>query len=236
MVDIFGQFVCGLKQSQSGSRSLSPDHAAAAIVITARSSRVNIDSPLGTAVHTTELGPGMRLQMITSNNYSESKKLGIDTGWKTTISGDSDTEHTGQTLTPARGTCLLRMENVEEEAGSEVLGHVLGAREAAGCWREVWWKHPCWRMSGYLPPPGARPWSSLAVLAHAYKNCPIYFHSCFPVSNNYRKCESVDRNAAGWGDEEVWTMFIGSLNNASQSWQLKYNGAHIKPDPSLIAA
>ena len=32
---------------------------------------------------------------------------------------------------------LLRMENVEEEAGSEVLGHVLGAREAAGCWREV---------------------------------------------------------------------------------------------------
>ena len=83
---------------------------------------------------------GMRLQMITSNNYSESKKLGIDTGWKTTISGDSDTE---QTLTPARGSCLLRMENVEEEAGSEVLGHVLGAREAAGCWREVWWKHPC---------------------------------------------------------------------------------------------
>ena len=80
MVDIFGQFVCGLKQSQSGSRSLSPDHAAAAIVITARSSRVNIDSPLGIAVHTTELGPGMRLQMITSNNYSESKKLGIDTG------------------------------------------------------------------------------------------------------------------------------------------------------------
>ena len=48
MVDIFGQFVCGLKQSQSGSRNLSPDHAAAAIVIAARSSRVNIDSPLGT--------------------------------------------------------------------------------------------------------------------------------------------------------------------------------------------
>ena len=102
MVDIFGQFVCGLKQSQSGSRSLSPDHAAAAIVIAARSSRVNIDSPLGIAVHTTELGPGMRLQIITSNNYSQSKKLGIDTGWKTTISGDSDMEHTWQTLTPAR--------------------------------------------------------------------------------------------------------------------------------------
>ena len=141
MVGIFGQFVCGLKQSQSGSRSLSPDHAAAAIVIAARSSRVNIDSPLGIAVHTTELGPGMRLQMITSNNYSESKKLGIDTGSKTTISGDSDTEHTGQTLTPARTrswrSCLLRMENVEEASGSEVLGHVLGEREAAGCWREV---------------------------------------------------------------------------------------------------
>ena len=231
MVDIFGQFVCGLKQSQSGSRSLSPDHAAAAIVIAARSSRVNIDSPLGTAVHTTELGPGMRLQMITSNNYSESKKLGIDTGWKTTISGDSDTEHTGQTLTPARTrswrSCLLRMENVEEEAGSEVLGHVLGEREAAGCWREVWWKHPCWRMSGYLPPPGARPWSSLAVLAHAYKNCPFYFHSCFPVSNNYRRdarCPNVkvsietplgeEMRRSGRCLSDLWTMHhkVGSSN------------------------
>ena len=81
MVDIFGQFVCGLKQSQSGSRSLSPDHAAAAIVITARSSRVNIDSPLGTGRGSHHKArAGMRLQMITSNNYSESKKLGIDTG------------------------------------------------------------------------------------------------------------------------------------------------------------
>ena len=186
----------------------------------------------------------MRLQMITSNNYSQSKKLGIDSGWKTTISGDSDTEHAEhrpqQTLTPAR--TRLRMENVEEESGSKVLGHVICEHEAAGCWREVWWKHPCWRMSGYLPPPGARLWSSLAVLAHASKNCPFYVQSCSPVSNNCRK-DAI--GAQMWvsietpvGEEmrRSGTMFIGSLNNASQSWQLKYNGAHIKPDPSLIAA
>ena len=58
-------------------------HAAAAIVVAARSSRVNIDSPLGTAVHT-KARPGdaaandNKQQLLTEQETS--KKLGIDSG------------------------------------------------------------------------------------------------------------------------------------------------------------
>ena len=83
-----------------------------------------------------------------------------------------------------------------------------------------------------VPDPGAhwRFWPTLI------KTAPFIFTHVFLFLTITENVKVSIETPLGEEMRRSGTMFIGSLNNASQSWQLKYNGAHIKPDPSLIAA